>query len=112
MSRFLVTALLLTLALAGPAPATRVINQPEDAYELSLGEVSLPQRVGGSLTFKLCPVCNTIGLRVTANTRYFLSAEEVPVEDLAALAAQLDRSTSITVFYDKESGFVNRLKIN
>ncbi len=112
MSRLLITALLVTLGLAGPASATRVMYQPEDAYELSLGEVSLPQRVGGSVIFKPCAACKTVGLRVTRDTRYYVGGEEVTVADLATLTAKLARDTNVTVFFDKESGFVNRLAID
>lgn len=112
MNRFLISALLLTLGLAGPATATRVMYQPEDAYELSLGEVSLPQRVGGSVIFKACPECKTVGLRVTTDTRYFVKGQEVTVGELAKLTEKLARTTNVTVFFNKESRFVNRLKIN
>jgi len=112
MHRLLLAALFLTLGLATSASATRVMQQPEDAYELSLGEVSLPQRVGGSVIFKPCPTCKTVGLRVTGDTRYFVAGEEVTVAELATLTAKLSRTANVTVFFDKESRFVNRLKIN
>ena len=109
--RFLI-ALLVLLALASPAHATRVMEQPEDAYELSLGQVSLPQRVGASIIFKPCPECKTVGLRVTAATRYFVSGQEVTIDLLAEATEKLDRDTNVAVFFDKDSKFVNRLKIN
>ena len=112
MSRLLITTVLFTLGLAGPASATRVMYQPEDAYELSLGEVSLPERVGGSVIFKACAECKTVGLRVTRDTRYFVGGLEVTVDELAKLTAKLARTTNVTVFFDKESRFVNRLAID
>jgi hypothetical protein len=112
MSPRVITALLVTLALAGQAHATRVMQQPEEAYELSLGQVSLPQRVGGSVIFKPCPDCQTVGLRVTAATRYFVSGQEVTVDALAKATENLASTTHVAVFFDKASKFVNRLKIN
>ena len=112
MSRLLIATLLLTLGLAAPASATRVMYQPEDAYELSLGEVSLPQRVGGSVIFKPCPECKTVGLRVTTDTRYFVAGQQVTVGELAKAVEKLERTTNVTVFFDKETRFVNRLKID
>ncbi len=112
MSQRVITALLLLLAVAGQASATRVMQQPEEAYELLLGQVSLPQRVGGSVIFKPCPDCQTVGLPVTAATRYFVSDQEVTLDALAEATNNLARTTNVAVFFDKASKFVNRLKIN
>ena len=112
MNRLLITALALAIGLTGPAFATRTMHQPEDAYELSLGQVSLPQRIGASVTFKPCPDCQTIGLPVTADTRYFVSGQPVALGDLAELVAGLSRATDVVVFFDTESRLVNRLAID
>ena len=111
MRRILLTAFLIALGLTGPASATRVLYQPEDAYELSLGDVGMPKHVGDAVIFKPCPECKAVGLRVTAETRYFVSGQQVALEELAELAAALGRSTHVAVFFDKESRLVNRITI-
>lgn len=112
------TAILLfaTLALlANVAQATRVIAQNEDAYELSLGEVSLPSSEAGTVIFKACDDCKTQSMRVTATTIYQVDGRTVTLEDLTKAAEDLrkrDGGTSKTivyVFYDIKSRRVNRL---
>ena len=50
MSRLLIITLLATLGLAGPASATRVMYQPEEAYELSQATNNFPEICG-----RICP---------------------------------------------------------
>lgn len=82
MTRITVFSILF-LAFSGivNAAALRVLEQPEDAYELKLGEVSLPDRSGGSVIFKACDDCRTTALRVTNTTTYEVDGQAV---DLAA----------------------------
>ena len=73
MNRAIFATLVLVLGTISSAWAARTIEQVEDAYELVLGEVSLPQRVTGTVSFRTCPTCTRTALRVTNETTYVVN---------------------------------------
>ena len=73
MKHALFATLIVLAGSLSTAWAYRVIEQPEDAYELMLGEVSLPRGVAGTVIFKPCAECTTTSLRVTSETAYFIN---------------------------------------
>jgi hypothetical protein len=110
--------ILIVLACAlDPAWAVRVIEQPEGAYELALGGVSLPAGATGSVSFRPCADCNPTSLRVSNATRYFVNGTAVPLEGLLRNVEQLQQtdgdwdSILLTVYYDRASHRVNRIAL-
>ena len=112
------TILFLALSSMANAAAFRVIEQPEDAYELKLGEVSLPGASSGSVIFKACSDCRTTALRVTQATVYEVDGQPV---DLTAFnkAAKAFRGrrggaldTAVYVFFNVDSRRVTRLALD
>ena len=118
MNRALIAALALVLSSISSAWAYRVIEQTEDAYELVLGEVSLPLGQTGSVIFRPCPACTITSLRVTRATTYVVNGE--PLEFLDFLDAvqairrlrSSDQNTAVGLFFDTKSRRVTRLHIN
>lgn len=112
------TAILMFAALTlftSAAQATRIIAQDEDAYELALGEVSLPGSEAGTVIFKACGDCKTQSMRVTGTTIYQVDGQTVTLKDFT-LAAEDFRNrqggasrTIVYVFFDTKSRRVNRL---
>jgi hypothetical protein len=105
-------ALAATLALAsGAAQAT--LKSVEQAYELGLGDVSLPGSDTGQLVVRPCAGCRTAALRVGAATRYILRPSATPVtrtEFAAGVARITSRAkASIFVYYEPSSGNVRRI---
>ena len=117
MNRALIATLILLASSLTSAWAYRVIEQTEDAYELTLGEVSLPRGAAGSVIFKPCPDCNTTSLRVSGDTRYFFNGSSLELEDFLAAAEAVrqqdggNSNTAVYVFFDIGSKRVNRLML-
>jgi hypothetical protein len=61
------------LAVFGTAQATRILEQPERSYELSLSQLTLPSAANGGLTVKPCPSCAYSTHVLTSATEYFVN---------------------------------------
>ncbi len=118
MNRALIVALALVLSSLSSAWAYRVIEQTEDAYELVLGEISLPLGQTGSVIFRPCPACTITSLRVTRATTYFVNGAPLEFPDFLEAVEAIRRisrgsqNTAVYVFFDIESRRINRLKID
>ncbi len=118
MKHAIFATLILVLGSISSAWAQRVIVQTEDAYELALGEVSLPRDETGSLIFRPCPACTTTSMRVTDTTAYFVNGAQLELADFLEAAEairQLDRGnqrTAVYLFFDIKSRRISRLKID
>lgn len=94
------------------------MEQTEDAYELVLGEVSLPYGETGTVIFKLCPECTITSLRVTRATTYVVNGAALEFADFLEAAEairQIDggnQNTAVYVFFDIGSQRVNRLEVD
>lgn len=117
----MIRALIAIIGLAsftGSVWAYHVIEQPEDAYELSLGVVQLPANERGTVIFTACSTCRTTTLRVTQQTQYFANSEAIALEDLRKIADGLRATasgrneTDVYIYYDKASLRVNRLALS
>ncbi len=118
MNLALSATLALLLSSISSAWANRVIEQTEDAYELVLGEVSLPLGQTGSVIFRPCPACTVTSLRVTSATTYFVNGVPLEFPDFLEAVETIRRisrgeqSSAVYVFFDMESRRINRLKID
>ena len=116
--RALIVTAALTIGFAGAAHGIKVLEQPEDAYELALGEVSLPRGAAGTVIFKACADCKTKALRVTALTIYQVNRRTVTLEDLRKAADGYRKmqggaaKTAVYVYYNIESQRVTRLALD
>ena len=116
MIRIVTTAMLLLLG-ANSTWADRVIEQPEDAYELSLRNVIMPGSESGTLIFKICEDCRPQSMRVDARTQYSLNGRPVTLDafmksvDSIRETARGDSDGTVYVFFDVETQHVNRLGV-
>ncbi len=118
MKHAIFATLILVLGGIGSAWAQRVIVQTEDAYELALGEVSLPRGDAGSVIFRPCPACTTTSMRVTEATTYFVNGTPLALADFLVAAEAIremyrgNQRTAVYVFFNIESRRISRLKID
>ena len=118
MTRVITLVFLFALTSVANAAAVRVMEQPEDAYELMLGEVSLPGSVGGSVIFKACSECRTTALRVTDTTVYEVDGQLVDLKTFREAAKQFRGKrggaidTAVYVFFAVDSRLVTRLALD
>ncbi len=118
MRHVIYASLVLLLGSIGSAWAQRTIVQTEDAYELALGEVSLPRGDTGTVIFKPCPSCTTTSMRVTRATAYFVNGAPLALPDFLEAAEAIrqmsggNQRTAVYVFFNIESRRISRLKID
>ena len=111
----LVAAAMLVLAAGHATAALRAVEQ---AYELGLGDLTLPGNEAGYLMARLCPRCRPEVLRVDAATRYLVRPSATPVS-LAEFRAQAKRALQVAanqgfcyVYYDPKTRHVRRLVLD
>ena len=118
MMRGFVVAISLSLGAVSQVWAYRVLEQVEQAYELQLGAVTLPDGENGSVIFTPCSTCRSMSLRVSVQTRYFIAGQPADLETLKeqadALRATVDgqQRVGVLVFYDPASLRITRLKLS
>ncbi len=118
MNHAIFATLVLLLGSISSAWAQRTIVQTEDAYELVLGEVSLPRGDTGTVIFKPCPTCTTTSMRVTLATSYIVNGTPLAFPDFLKAAEAIrrmgggNRNTAVYLFFDIESRQINRLAVD
>jgi len=101
----------LTLAAAlWSGMASSAMENIENAYETDAAHVRLPSNASGDLAIDPCPTCESVRLRVNAQTRYLLGRSAVSLAAFrqAATAAGAEQRLMV-VFYDLRSNTVTRI---
>ena len=94
------------------------MEQPEDAYELRLAEVSLPGSLDGSVIFRACSDCRTTALRITQTTLFEVDGQRVDLKSLNEAAKALrgrrgeGAGTAVYIFFNIDSRLVTRLVLD
>ena len=110
---------LLVLGVSLPASAT--LRTIEQAYELTPGQVQLPETPEGPLTVHPCPTCRIVSLRVTTATAWFngpgtVKAGGPPAGQAAVLeafrAAASNPQTLVYVYYEPQTRRVKRIVLD
>jgi hypothetical protein len=105
------------LAVLGTAHATRVLEQPERSYELSLSQLTLPSNASGGLTVKACDDCAYTTHVLSAGTEYFVNRQSVAFEDFSRIVGEVRANrraldTAVAgVYIDVDTGRVNRVAL-
>ena len=105
------------LAVVGTAQATRILEQPERPYELSLSQLTLPSAANGGLTVKPCASCAYTTHVLTSATGYFVNNRALSFAEFRSVAQNLaaDQDTAsrvfVGVYVDIETGRVNRVTL-
>ena len=115
IATLLVAGCLLLLAAAASADR-RIVEELERSYELVLSETTLPRDAAGSIVFKECETCAIRSVRVNSDTTYFVNEAQVPFDDFARLAQDIearggDADTGVYVHYDIKTLRVNRVRV-
>jgi hypothetical protein len=111
---FATLALLVTLSTAH---ATRVLEQPERPFELTLAQLTLPSSTTGGIAVKPCDECAYSTHVMTATTQFFVNGQLLPYAEFHRIADQVraNRQASQTamagVFVDVETGRVTRVTL-
>ena len=114
-------ALSALLFAALPLPAQATLRTIEQAYELTRGQVQLPDTPDGQLTVHPCPKCRPVSLRVTAATAWFIGPGTVragaqPAGQAAVLeglrAAETNPHTLVYVYYEPDTRRVKRIVLD
>jgi len=106
----LVTVLLLTLATPADAQFGKII---EEAYEVRLSALRLPQAKAGSIAFKQCDKCEYMTRLTSPATRWVLNHETVTFDEFKkGLVRVKNRNDAyVTVVRNVESDRVTEVAI-
>src|SRR5262245_10710065 len=89
MTAHKIFATVALLAMLGTAQAARVIEQPEEGYELSLTQLTLPSTASGGVTMKLCDDCAYSTHVLTSSTQFFVNGQIQPYDEFKRIADEL-----------------------
>ncbi len=114
MAHRLLKILTATLMLSALSPAYSALEDQEGAYELGISEVQLPLSGAGQVVLRRCADCDPEMLRVNGSTRYLVGfgTSGVSLADFRAATSSMSSGAPIFVFFDTETGVVNRLVVN
>jgi hypothetical protein len=106
----LMTAIILGLAL----PVAADFVQIQEAHEVRLSELRLPQNEHGTVAFKPCGECPYMVKRVTENTQWVFDGKSLPLGKFRiALTRLADHDTTpVTVLHHLENDRVTRVSVH
>lgn len=110
--------LALGTLLAASAVSAQTLQLTENAYELTLADITLPGSTVGTLIFRTCESCDPQSVQVDLNTAYISPQGPMPLADFRAFAAALRSSTEagenilVTVFRSTGDSRVTRVRIH
>jgi hypothetical protein len=91
--KMIFAALLLSLSLTAAAQFKTIA----EAYEVSIGDVRLPQNEVGTIAFKKCSECDYETRRISRETVWEFNGERMSLEKFRRALATVDRSENIPV---------------
>ena len=110
------TWLVLTAALAlWSGAAQSALTNLENAYETDMAHVRLPSGTPGDLVVDPCPACQSVRLKVNAQTQYRVGRSSPPVSLTAfrqAVETQGAEKRLLVVYYNLESLIVTRIVLS
>ncbi len=116
-TRTLLAAVALA-AMLGFGAAHGALRAVEQAYELTLADLTLPGNDSGYLMVRLCPRCRPQVLRVNAETRYLVRPSPAPVplatmrEQARSAAGRGADRAFCYVYYDPKTRYVRRVVLD
>ena len=108
--KVLIAAIILGLAL----PVAAQLRTIEEAYEVRLSDLRLPQSDGGTVAYKPCDECPYETKRVRSDTQWVLDGNSMSLEKFRrSLTSMTDRrNTAVTVLHHLESDRVTRVSVH
>ena len=106
----LIAAILLGLSL----PAAAEYKVIEEAHEVRLADLRLPQNETGTVGFKPCDDCNYLVKRVNGNTEWVLDGQKLSLQKFKRNLRRIsDReNTPVTVLHHLEDDRVTRVTVS
>jgi hypothetical protein len=105
------------VAMFGTAQAQRVIDQPEEGYELMLDQLTLPSTASGGVAMKRCDTCVYSTHVLTNSTEFYVNGQPVLFTEFKRVADELraDKSASkktyLGLFVEVGTGRATRLTL-
>lgn len=108
--KVLITAIILGLAL----PVAAQMRTIQEAHEVSVADLRLPQNTVGTVAFKTCDDCTYLVKRVNGDTRWVFDGESMPLEKFRRRLRTVDdrRTTAVTVLHHLEEDRVTRVSVH
>ena len=108
--KVLIAAIVLGLTL----PVSAQFRTIEEAYEVRLSDLRLPQNEAGTVAYKTCDTCPYKTTRVSSNTQWILDGNSMSLEKFRrSLTSIADRrNTAVTVLHHLESDRVTRVSVH
>jgi hypothetical protein len=117
MTTHKIVATVALLAAFASAHAQRVLEQPEEGYELTLAQLTLPSTASGGVTMKRCDDCPYSTHVLTASTRFEVNGRMLPFLEFKQIVDELrdDRvareAAATGLFIDVGTGRVTRVAL-
>ena len=110
------TALIAAAGILAGTVYARDLEMVEGAYEVKLGNVTLPRSSAGNTLLRTCDSCDTVGLRVDGQTVFQVSGQPLLLADfLKAVDDIHDRAggneSLVAVYYDLDTRVVTRINV-
>ncbi len=108
--KVLIAAILFGLAL----PAAAEYKVIQEAHEVRLADLRLPQNETGTVGFKPCDDCSFLVKRVNGNTEWVLDGQKLSLEKFKRNLRRIaDReNTPVTVLHHLEDDRVTRVTVS
>ena len=95
----------------------RIVEQLEDAYELSIADLNLPDRANGSVSFQPCAGCAIVSLRLQAGSVFRVDGVELDFADFLSAVTRIQDSDGsenraiVGVFFSASTGVLTRIEV-
>jgi len=100
--------ILIAVVLTWPVTAMGALDHVEEAYEVSLDQVTMPAHSASRVVIRRCADCDPILLPVNAQTSYKVGGENVDLATLRDLASG-GSNALVIILYSPDTGVVTRI---
>jgi len=100
--------ILIAVMLSWPMTGMGALDRVEEAYEVSLDQVTLPAHSASQVIIRRCSDCDPVLLPVNAQTTYKIGSEKVDLATLRDLASG-GSSALVIILYSPDTGVVTRI---
>ena len=103
--------IIATIALAIALPAAAQFRTIQQAYEVELTDLRLPQSDSGTLGFKTCEECDFVTKRITADTRWVLNGKSMSLRKFRRGIARVNERSNryVTVVHHLEKDRITQV---
>ena len=108
--KVLIAAIVLGFAL----PVAADFVQIQEAHEVSLAELRLPQNTVGTVAFKPCGECPYMVKRVNSDTQWVFDGKSMSLEKFRRSLTRIEdrKKTPVTVLHHLEEDRVTRVSVH